>query len=412
MITKQILIEAIKANDTIAQAAKDLNITERHFYTLKNKFNIDLETITKTNNNTILLKQKNEELKEKLNEYKKTNEQLLKELNSKDKDISKILDIKNSIDYKGNAAPEWLKKDYKKSSGLSIPTLFCSDEHWGEVVKKEQVNGVNEYNKFIARQRYKNLINNYLEVTHTHLNNVDLERMVLNLGGDNVSGDIHDELSLTNDLTTMEAVYDYVEHKEQAIKELLNSGVKMILINCVRGNHDRNTAKTHSKNVLETSSAYLVYKFLQKLFSNDKRVQFNIATGIDCLYQLNNHKMLLTHGDQFKGGNGIGGITIPILRGFYKKQANYNATGNGFDSMCIGHFHQFTSINNGQVIINGSLKGFDEYSQKMGFSFQDPSQAFWLTHPERGITIQLPIFTNDKVDKQQKFEEWVSFKTI
>ena len=418
-LTKEEIIEALNNSSSKQEAAEKLNVSLRTIYRKINKFNIDgnkeseitekvIEEIEKeTTINERLVEQR---LKEKNSQLEKLNKQLLKEISNKSEEIEKILDIKNSIDYRGEYKGDFAFDLKKSDSDENIATLFFSDEHFGEVVNPAQVNGINEYNTPIAIKRYNNVIVNSLDVIFNHLNNVNKKKLVINLGGDNISGDIHDELSVTNDMTTMESVYVYVEEKERGIKTLLNAGFEQILINCVRGNHDRNTDRVHTKNILETSSAYLVYKFLQKIFAGDKRVVFNIATGQDCLYQLNNHRMLLTHGDCFKGGNGIGGITIPILRGFLKKQSNYAAVGNHIDSMCIGHFHQYTSINGGQVIINGSLKGFDEYSQRMGFGYQEPCQAFFLTNPRHGITIQLPIFAEKKEEKKIVFDDWSSWK--
>lgn len=424
-ITKEELIILIQESKSMLEASQKLGIDRRSLLRLREKHNIvhvSANTIIKKPNPFInvnssteslsdIEKGKLELLKDKNNELEKELKKLQKDLALKDEEIQGIWNIKNSIDYKGVGNPDWLEYSKSNSKHLSIPTLMCSDEHWGEVVFDYQINYVNKYNSEIARQRYNNIINNYLEVTGEHLNNVDKQRMVLVLGGDNISGDIHEELSSNNDLTTMEAVYDYVEHKTKGIKALLNAGYKNIFIPCVSGNHDRNTKKLNHKNRNETSFAFIIYRFLQKIFADDKRVQFSIAGGQDCLYKVHNHKYLLTHGDCFKGGNGIGGISVPILRGYHKKLASYNATGNGFDSLIMGHFHQFTSINNGQVIINGTLKGYDEYSQAMGFGFQEPCQAFWLTHPERGITIQLPIYAENKsTNKVFNEEDWISWK--
>ena len=403
-ITKKQILEALSNSNTRKEASEKLKISERTLYRKMNDYNIDQESIE------IKSKINDQQIKEKLAQSEKLVKKLLKEIDNKTNEVEKILEIKNSVDYKGNYKGDFAFDLKKNDSDENIATLFFSDEHFGEVVNPAQVNGINEYNTQIAIKRYNNVIVNSLDVIFNHLNNVNKKKLVINLGGDNISGDIHDELSKTNDMTTMESVYVYVEEKERGIKTLLSAGFEQILINCVRGNHDRNTEKVHTKNILETSSAYLVYKFLQKIFAGDKRVIFNIATGQDCLYQLNNHRMLLTHGDSFKGGNGIGGITIPILKGFLKKQSNYAAVGNGIDSMCIGHFHQYTSINGGQVIINGSLKGFDEYSQRMGFGYQEPAQAFWITNPRHGITIQLPIFAEKKEEKRIVFSEWSSWK--
>lgn len=407
---KQEIIKAIKNNPTLEDAAKELNISRRGLFNLRKKHGLTKDD-EKELDNTVDNK-KDILFKDRLNDANKEIEKLKKDLALKQEEIDGIFEIKKSIDLQGLKTPDWLNFDKmnKNQKTLSIPTLMCSDEHWGEFVNSKQINNMNEYSTEIARKRYNNIINNFLDITNNHLNNVDKERMVLVLGGDNISGDIHGELALTNDCTTMEAVYDYVEHKVKGIRSLLDAGYKQIFIPCVSGNHDRNTHKIHHKNRLETSFAFIVYRFLQKIFADDKRIIFSIAKGQDCLYKVHNHKMLLTHGDCFKGGNGIGGITVPILRGMHKKLASYNAMGDAFDSMIIGHFHQFTSINNGQVIINGTLKGFDEYSMAMGFGYQPPSQAFWLTHPERGITIQLPIYANDKKEVKENKSNWISWK--
>lgn len=419
--TKEELIELIQSSSSMKNAAKTLGIDRKSLYRIRLKLGIlnvpantksKIETTEKVTERSVeqgqieLAKQRNIELQRQI-------KLLQKDLALKDEELNGIWAIKNSIDYKGRNQPDWLTFSNGSNKVLSIPTLMCSDEHWGEVVFENQVNGMNKYNTEIARKRYNNVINNFLKVTHEELTNVDKERMVMILGGDAVSGDIHEELTQTNDLTVMESVMDYVDHKVKGIKSILDSGYKQIFIACVAGNHDRATRKTFSKNRNETSFAFIIYRILQKVFADDKRISFSVAGGIDCLYKVHNHRMLLTHGDQFKGGNGIGGITIPILRGFHKKLGSLNSTNNAFDSMVLGHFHQFSSILNGQVIINGSLKGFDEYSLKMGFQYQDPCQAFWLTHPQRGITIQLPIFTDSKEELNEKKlieSDWISWK--
>ncbi len=45
--------------------------------------------------------------------------------------------------------------------------------------------------------------------------------------------------------------------------------------------------------------------------------------------------------------------------------------------------------------MNGSLKGYDEYAARSGFSFEVPRQALAIVTPERGITMQLPVYAED-----------------
>lgn len=384
---KKQLIDLIKYHSNDKQkVANDLKVSLRTLYYYIEEYNIDINSLFVDD------KLKIEKLNFQLEKEKKLNKSILKELSSKESELDSIFSIKNSIDFKGLSKENFGLQKYKESDKSSIATLFFSDEHWGEVVKSNQVNGLNEYNHKIAQERYKKVIENSLNIMFSSLNCVNKDFLVVNLGGDNISGSIHEELALTNDLTEMEAVVDYVEHKVKGLNELLKAGFKEILINCVSGNHDRGTDKTHTKNRNETSFSYIVYKMLQMAFSNEKRIKFNIATGSDCIYTVANTTMLLTHGDQFKGGNGIAGPGMAIYRGFLKKKSSLATNNIYINSMCIGHFHNWSDVN-GEVIINGTLKGYDEYSQKMNFPYQDPCQGFWLTHPERGISIKLPIYT-------------------
>lgn len=381
---------------TNQEIASKLGVSERTVYYYNKDYPDFREDFEKNYTKSVV---QNEKVKEKLNLVKKELKAVTKELKLSKEKLDGIEEFKNNI--RGEGTPDWLEYNPSKTT-KSIPTLFCSDEHWGEVVKAEQINGLNEYNTPIARERYNRVVNNYLKVCNEYLPNcTDTTKMVLALGGDNVGGDIHEELALTNDMTTMQATLDYVDHKAKGIRTLLNNGFKQIFIPCVRGNHDRNTHKVHTKNTLETSFAYLVYMFLMRIFEGDKRVVFSVPSGMDCFFKINNTRFLLTHGDCFKGFGSLTG------NAFYEKKKMYDRVGTGFDNMLIGHFHTYSSINNGEIIVNGTLKGYDEYAFKGGFSYQRPCQAFFLTD-ENGVNIQLPIYADDK--KVPQADNWVSWR--
>jgi hypothetical protein len=48
------------------------------------------------------------------------------------------------------------------------------------------------------------------------------------------------------------------------------------------------------------------------------------------------------------------------------------------------------------MVVNGSMKGFDEYALLMGFGFEQPQQALAIVTPEKNITIQAPVFCADR----------------
>jgi hypothetical protein len=55
---------------------------------------------------------------------------------------------------------------------------------------------------------------------------------------------------------------------------------------------------------------------------------------------------------------------------------------------------------------NGSLKGYDEYAYRMNLPYQAPMQALWVTHPEKGVTFQMPVLADETAQAQKT--EWVS----
>jgi hypothetical protein len=91
--------------------------------------------------------------------------------------------------------PQWTLELKGKASDLTgVPTLFASDWHWGEVVRPSEIGGTNEYNLDIARKRVKTLTSVTCELLTQHLSTARYPGVVLLLGGDMISGDIHEEL--------------------------------------------------------------------------------------------------------------------------------------------------------------------------------------------------------------------------
>ena len=100
--------------------------------------------------------------------------------------------------------------------------------------------------------------------------------------------------------------------------------------------------------------------------------------------------------DQASGGGGIGGIWPPIMRLVARKRNN-----NDFTCMVLGHWHQLVMAPSSGFILNGSLKGYDEFASVMNFPCEPPQQALWINVPDKGILWQTPILVCDR-----KAEGW------
>jgi transposase-like protein len=300
--------------------------------------------------------------------------------------------------------PEWMVKENKAGSP-GVPSLFLSDLHWGEHVNESQINFVNSYSIDIAKERLRRMAQTSVQLLKIISPKMDYPGLVLILGGDMISGNIHDELTATNELNTMPTVLDLYGELLQFVK-IMADQFGRVFIPCVTGNHGRDTQKIWNKDRHATSFDWLLYCFLAKYFESDKRITFFIPDGPDAYYKIYNHRYLLTHGDQFRGGDGVIGALGPIIRGDHRKRSRNTQIDMEYDTLLIGHWHQYIQL--GRLIVNGSLKGYDEYAYSNNFPFETPQQALWLTHPKHGITYRMPVKL--EAAKTPKESPWCAVK--
>ena len=299
--------------------------------------------------------------------------------------------------------PSWIIKPSKKEI-TGVPTLFASDWHWGEVVDPAQIGGVNQYNIEIAQTRARAMVETAIDLLRNHLKDAEYPGIVFALGGDMFSGSIHPELATSNDLEVMPAVLDIWGVLAWCIETLADEFGK-VFVPCVTGNHGRNTFKIQNKNRNFTNFDWLLYQFLAKRFEDDKRVTFLIPDGSDAYYTIYGHRYLLTHGDQFRGGDGVIGALGPIIRGDHKKRSRNAQIDQEYDTMLLGHWHQLIQLQ--RLIVNGSLKGYCEYAYSNNFGFEPPRQALWITHPQHGITFSCAVNVERK--RELKKTEWIGW---
>ena len=60
-----------------------------------------------------------------------------------------------------------------------------------------------------------------------------------------------------------------------------------------------------------------------------------------------------------------------------------------YDTMLCGHFHTLMSLS--RLIVNGSVKGYDEYAMSINCPWEPPQQALWTVHPKHGHTWFMPV---------------------
>ncbi len=385
-ITREHCIEAIKkANGNKTEAAKALGISRS---TLRSKVGntIGKEAETLNFHEEHRLKKENRELRRKLDERA---EQFERDANFT-RFLSKLVAAESS-------PPKWLAPKSSRRQERAIVTAVLSDCHFDEVVNPEEINYVNGYNREIAVMRLRNFFSNTVRLSSDYISGVKVDGIVLPMIGDMVSGNIHEELRETNEDTIIETCLFYADQLIAGF-ELLAKHFGEVYSPCVVGNHGRLDKKPRAKHRSTDSFDYLIYNLVARHFKGNPAVRFAISTGADFRYTLYNTRYQLTHGDQFRGGSGIAGLLSPLMLGDHRKRKREQATGTPYDYLVMGHWHQLAYFKG--LIVNGSLKGYDEHAALNNLDFEPPRQAFWLTDSEHGMTITAPIHVLDPS------EEW------
>ena len=307
--------------------------------------------------------------------------------------------------------PSWLAHPKKSVSPTGVPMVFWSDWHWGEVVDYSQTGGANAYNRTIAAERVERLVRSTLDLCLNHMVRPDYPGVVVCLGGDFLSGSIHDELRETNEGYVAQHFVEVQGVLETALRMMADKFGK-VFVPCVVGNHGRTTLKPRAKGRVYESYEWNLYCQLERTFRSDKRFLFHVAGETDAYFSVYGHRFLLTHGDCLgvRGGDGIIGALGPITRGAIKVGRSEAQIGRDFDTLLMGHWH--TYIPRGEatpVIVNGSVVGYNEYARLMlRVPYSRPSQALWFVHPKHGITAQWQVYL-EPARVPGKGEEWVTF---
>lgn len=297
-------------------------------------------------------------------------------------------EVLSAIEIKRNTKPFHIRSVRKLSKGEVTPIVLLSDFHYEEEVKKQTVNGMNEYNLDIARQRVISVFKNTLRLIEKERHESKMDGIVLALLGDFISGAIHEPLLPLCKLQPMQAILE--------VQELLIGGIEMlrretklpIYIPCVVGNHSRTTKKVWIATEQGFSLEYLMYKNMENYFKRDPNVHFVVSESQHCYIKVYDRSLRFLHGTQFLYNGGVGGFTIPVN----KKIKIWNNAMPCYYTFA-GHLHQHFD-GNPNFLINGSLIGYNTFALSIGAEFQKPCMSMTMLSKKWGKVGVSPIFTD------------------
>jgi len=338
---------------------------------------------------------KSEQLKAQRDEARRRVERLEKVVEQ----MQKRYDLVTAIDELKPIGQPWKRAKAKKGEHRGIANTISSDQHYGEVVRPEEVQGSNAYDISIAKQRWQVHVDKFLALSLDHLGYLKYDGAHIWWNGDAFSGDIHEELAKSNELSTLATLDAMIDPIVAGLKTVA-SEFPQLVVSVRRGNHTRTSHKTPAKGRVRESFDWLFMRIIERELRGSGII-FDIPESDDGIVQQYDHRFLATHGDQFRGGSGIAGIMTPLALGNYRKLRRNVSIGDhlAYDTMILGHFHQYLIIPG--VIVNGSAKGYDEYAYVSNFGFEPAQQAFWVTTPEYGPSFHTAIRLDNR-----KAEGW------
>jgi len=272
--------------------------------------------------------------------------------------------------------------DTTPSHGEATAIAIASDWHVEEVVDPKTVQGRNKYNPKIAKDRAQRFFQKIVRMTDKERKDVTINNLILHLGGDFISGNIHDELLESCAMRPVEAVLYAQELLSGGLGFLEEHGkFKRIVVVCSHGNHARITPKKH---IATTSGNSLELGLYHALARKHTACRWLIERGYHTYLSVYGKRFRFHHGDAIRYNGGVGGMTIPLMRAIYQWNQQEPA-----DLDLLGHMHSYTPAR--RFIVNGSLIGFNAFAVHIKAEYQPPIQAFFLWDKVRGPTIHAPL---------------------
>lgn len=279
---------------------------------------------------------------------------------------------------------EWLVARPSGEPHRAVLGALLSDFHVGEVVDADEVLNLNAYDEATFRRRIRTYFEAAIAIGPRWAADCKLEGALVLLGGDLISGDIHEELIRTNDLTAHESARVAAEEVAAGLRLFADAFARVHVVS-VPGNHGRNTLKKTAKLYARLSYDTVAAMLVADKLSDDARISWQISPSTDAIVPVLGWTIFLTHGDNMGsgGGQGFGGPILPIVRGTKKVALQQAAAKRPFDLVCHGHFHH--SANPGPVLSNGSIPGYTEYGNGLRAALEPPQQWLFLMHERWGL---------------------------
>jgi len=317
--------------------------------------------------------------------------------------FNRVIDCIEPIEPLESVFERIYRRSKKSNKTEIIPVMHNTDAHMGAVQGADEIEHFNEFSPEICDKRILGFTGGFIDWIHLHRGPYNIRRCSAIFTGDLVSGDIHDNLRVTNAFPVPVQIVRSAQVYAKQLALLAPYFETVTVDFLTEDNHSRLTKKPQAKEAGINSYGYLIAKMIEAYIQKLPNVTFNIHAQHEKVIRVSERNYLITHGHGIRAWMGIPWYGIE-RRTARESTARQNLIMNdlsiakeiGFNKIVHGHFH--TPFDTPLFSCGGSVSGTDAYDHQCG-RHSEPSQSAWMVHPKWGefnrIDFKLKRYDNE-----------------
>lgn len=293
----------------------------------------------------------------------------------------------------------------RKGKVTETLVVLMSDGHHDQIVRPEEVNGLENYNFKVSLRRGERFCDTIIKFAQKTLAGYQFPRLVVMSLGDSTSGEIHDaerRSAFGNQFKNCLAIGAL----HASIYRDLAAHFPRVDVVCTSGNHGRRTVRKEYAGGAHNNWDYMVNKVAEAYLAATPNVHFSIPNSWDTIVDIEGYAFHVSHGDDVanSGSNPWNGLASlhktnsGIHRGAGQNKPFRDAR--QIDYYCIGHHHTLGQVEGNGVgyITNGAWVATDPYAYQSLRVAGRPQQLMFGVHRDHGKTWSLPIHLDGRDD--------------
>ena len=291
-------------------------------------------------------------------------------------------DLAMQLDDAKIAPPKQIfKNQLKKGRSRCGAVLHFTDWHYGKVQPPEEIEGFDEFSPEILEAYIDNLVLDFVRWVEIQRNGYEVQDLHIIDTGDNISGDIHQELLITNAYPSPVQAFKCGLLKGRTIAALAPHFENVTVDFITPDNHGRLTRKPQSREAGLNTHNYTVGHISRTLVEAIENVKFNIHTSYTKIIPVSTLRYLITHGHGVMGWAGFPYYGIERLAKSEAMVRLNEPDFNRFNRIIMGHYH--APLKHPEYWIGAAACGTDAYDHQKGRRSR-AGQCAWLIHPKHG----------------------------